>query len=228
MARKSSKTAHVLNLLSGHDNKKEPEKAQPAETPAVSIIDKSEEDPVAERIHEELLNEFQKEYGALSNENDNAVTEQQLDELVVTSPEHEKEFEPELDVNTTPDPALNTEPEIQPEPELPEAEPTSEATPELLKSEPEAAPAAEVKAEEEIQEEIEVEEEPDFVRVNLMEEIVNDKIIYFMRQFEFCSQNIINHGVKFHPDPHAKQVLLKPLVYLISLFRAKMPNRTLD
>ena len=134
MARKSSKTAHVLNLLSGHDNKKEPEKAQPAETPAVSIIDKSEEDPVAERIQEELLNEFQKEYGALSNENDNAVTEQQLDELVVTSPEHEKEFEPELDVNTTPDPALNTEPEIQPEPELPEAEPTSEATPELLKS----------------------------------------------------------------------------------------------
>lgn len=174
MARKSSKTAHVLNLLSGHDNKKEPEKAQPAETPAVSIIDKSEEDPVAERIQEELLNEFQKEYGALSNENDNAVTEQQLDELVVTSPEHEKEFEPELDVNTTPDPALNTEPEIQPEPEL-------------LKSEPEAAPAAEVKAEEEIQEEIEVEEEPDFVRVNLMEEIVNDKIIYFMRQFECCT-----------------------------------------
>ena len=187
MARKSSKTAHVLNLLSGHDNKKEPEKAQPAETPAVSIIDKSEEDPVAERIQEELLNEFQKEYGALSNENDNAVTEQQLDELVVTSPEHEKEFEPELDVNTTPDPALNTEPEIQPEPEFPEAEPTSEATPELLKSEPEAAPAAEVKAEEEIQEEIEVEEEPDFVRVNLMEEIVNDKIIYFMRQFECCT-----------------------------------------
>ena len=26
MARKSNKTAHVLNLLSGHDTKKEPEK----------------------------------------------------------------------------------------------------------------------------------------------------------------------------------------------------------
>lgn len=169
MARKSSKTAHVLNLLSGHDNKKEPEKAQPAETPAVSIIDKSEEDPVAERIQEELLNEFQKEYGVISNEDDNAVTEQQLDELVVTSPEHEEEFEPELDVNTTPDPVLSTEPQSQPEPELPKAEPVLEA------------------AEEEIQEELKVEEEPDFVRVNLMEEIVNDKIIYFMRQFECCT-----------------------------------------
>ena len=187
MARKSSKTAHVLNLLSGHDNKKEPEKAQPAETPAVSIIDKFEEDPVAERIQEELLNEFQKEYGVISNEDDNAVTEQQLDELVVTSPEHEEEFEPELDVNTTPDPVLSTEPQSQPEPELPKAEPVLEAAPELPKSEPEAAPATEVKAEEEIQEELKVEEEPDFVRVNLMEEIVNDKIIYFMRQFECCT-----------------------------------------
>lgn len=187
MARKSSKTAHVLNLLSGHDNKKEPEKAQPAGTPAVSIIDKSEEDPVAERIQEELLNEFQKEYGVISNEDDNAVTEQQLDELVVTSPEHEEEFEPELDVNTTPDPVLSTEPQSQPEPELPKAEPVLEAAPELPKSEPEAAPATEVKAEEEIQEELKVEEEPDFVRVNLMEEIVNDKIIYFMRQFECCT-----------------------------------------
>ena len=187
MARKSSKTAHVLNLLSGHDNKKEPEKAQPAETPAVFIIDKSEEEPVAERIQEELLNEFQKEYGVISNEDDNAVTEQQLDELVVTSPEHEEEFEPELDVNTTPDPVLSTEPQSQPEPELPKAEPVLEAAPELPKSEPEAAPATEVKAEEEIQEELKVEEEPDFVRVNLMEEIVNDKIIYFMRQFECCT-----------------------------------------
>lgn len=62
-----------------------------------------------------------------------------------------------------------------------------EAAPELPKSEPEAAPATEVKAEEEIQEELKVEEEPDFVRVNLMEEIVNDKIIYFMRQFECCT-----------------------------------------
>lgn len=187
MARKSSKTAHVLNLLSGHDNKKEPEKAQLVETPAVSIIDKSEEDPVAERIQEELLNEFQKEYGVISNEDDNAVTEQQLDELVVTSPEHEEEFEPELNVNTTPDPVLSTEPQSQPEPELPKAEPVLEAAPELPKSEPEAAPATEVKAEEEIQEELKVEEEPDFVRVNLMEEIVNDKIIYFMRQFECCT-----------------------------------------
>ena len=101
MARKSNKTAHVLNLLSGGEPEKEtqqpqkpeaetaaakaetepekeeaasaqaaaPVKAQTAapEVPSnISIIDNGakEADLVAERIHEELLKELEKEEGA--------------------------------------------------------------------------------------------------------------------------------------------------------------------
>ena len=113
MAKKSSKTTHVLNLLSGHDTKKEPENVhpQPSEASSVSIIDTTEADPVAEQIQENLLHEL------------------------------EKAAEP------VPEPLAEPAPE-----------PTAEAVP-----------------------------EPEFVQVNIMEEIVRDKIIYFMRQFDCCT-----------------------------------------
>ena len=41
MARKSNKTAHVLNLLSGHDTKKEPEKELETDV-------KKDADPISE------------------------------------------------------------------------------------------------------------------------------------------------------------------------------------
>lgn len=136
MAKKSSKTTHVLNLLSGHDTKKEPEIVQPqsAETPAVSIIDTTEKDPVAEQIQENLLHELEKETEAVPE----------------TKPESEIEATPEVQ-------QAEATPEIQ---QAPQPEATQQA---------EAAP------------------EPEFVHVNIMEEIVRDKIIYFMRQFDCCT-----------------------------------------
>lgn len=87
MARKSNKTEHVLNLLSGHDTKtetkEEPEteaEAAQAETPSslaagsssndtpgasasqtVSVIDTTEKDPLAELIQNKLSDEFEKQ-----------------------------------------------------------------------------------------------------------------------------------------------------------------------
>lgn len=136
MAKKSSKTTHVLNLLSGHDTKKEPEIVQPqsAETPAVSIIDTTEKDPVAEQIQENLLHELEKETEAVPE----------------TKPESEIEATPEVQ-------QAEATPEVQ---QAPQPEATQQTA---------AAP------------------EPEFVHVNIMEEIVRDKIIYFMRQFDCCT-----------------------------------------
>ena len=83
MARKSNKTEHVLNLLSGHETKEEPEteaEAAQAETPSslaagsssndtpgasasqtVSVIDTTEKDPLAELIQNKLSDEFEKQ-----------------------------------------------------------------------------------------------------------------------------------------------------------------------
>lgn len=146
MAKKSSKTTHVLNLLSGHDTKKEPEIVQPqsAETPTVSIIDTTEKDPVAEQIQENLLHELEKETEAVPE----------------TKPESEIEATPEVQQAEA---APETTQQIAAIPEVQQA-PQPEAT-----QQAEAAP------------------EPEFVHVNIMEEIVRDKIIYFMRQFDCCT-----------------------------------------
>ncbi len=165
MARKSNKTAHVLNLLSGHDTKKEPEKeletdvkkdadpiseqdSQPKDaqqphpdpeptekipqgkisvpdSPSVSIIDQTEKDPVAEQIHANLFQEFQKEHDMNPEESQKESWEKE--------PEAEPVAEPESTIVSEPEP------------------------------------------------------EPEFVRINVMERIVSDKIIYFMRQFECCT-----------------------------------------
>lgn len=87
MARKSNKTEHVLNLLSGHDTKTEPKEepeteteaasaeapaspaagSSPNDTPgastsqAVSVIDTTEKDPLAELIQNKLSDEFEKQ-----------------------------------------------------------------------------------------------------------------------------------------------------------------------
>lgn len=57
MARKSSKTSHVLHLLS-QDKETQPEKSK-VEVPTIAIIDQteSESDPVAQAIHQQLLEE---------------------------------------------------------------------------------------------------------------------------------------------------------------------------
>lgn len=180
MARKSNKTAHVLNLLSGHDTKKEPEKeletdvkkdADPEPTekipqgkisvpdsPSVSIIDQTEKDPVAEQIQANLFQEFQKEHDMNPEE----------------SQKESREKEPEAEL-----PTQESEPSTEPEATA-EAETNAAVEPELtIEAEPVAEPESTIVSE--------PEPEPEFVRINVMERIVSDKIIYFMRQFECCT-----------------------------------------
>lgn len=198
MARKSNKTAHVLNLLSGHDTKKEPEKeletdvkkdadpiseqdSQPKDaqqphpdpeptekipqgkisvldSPSVSIIDQTEKDPVAEQIQANLFQEFQKEHDMNPEE----------------SQKESREKEPEAEL-----PTQESEPSAEPEATA-EAETNAAAEPErTTEAEPVAEPESTIVSE--------PEPEPEFVRINVMERIVSDKIIYFMRQFECCT-----------------------------------------
>lgn len=164
MARKSNKTAHVLNLIAGHDAPKDntdtteetvaaestdkasasaaPARAEAAQAPApapapsqnIAVIDTTEEDPISDLIQQKLS----------------------------------QELEEHLPVEPEPEPIEMTDPELPPpiEREEPEPEPEPEA-----ETEPEPEP----------------EPEPDFVRWNVMERIVEDKIIYFMRQFDVCT-----------------------------------------
>lgn len=232
MARKSNKTAHVLNLIAGHDAAKDaaetidntesqnavssPETEKAADTaPAaasaaaqgISVIDTTEEDPVADLIQQKLSHEFQPQ------------DEQQKAEETGTAPETASQSEaaskPESDPTVEDTPALETTPAAEDTP-APETIPAAETSiqPESVMtaaSEPEAAPAAETTpqpdhttapepapqqepsatVEDAPQPELspapEPEPEPDFVRLNIMEEIVKDKIIYFMRQFDVCT-----------------------------------------
>lgn len=218
MARKSNKTAHVLNLLSGQDAGDEAEKetqvqkseaaadAAPASdsTPAaaapaaavstaeepalaaqpevpvhISIIDSktAETDPIAEQIRDELLKSLEPE------------------EAAVPEPGSESVSVPETEIEAAPE--TPSAPEVQTE-----SEPVSEAAPAVeVKAEPEPKTEPEVVQEEPEEEEIldldpaPVEEPaapskepaPSYVRVNVMERIVEDKIIYFMKQFEVCT-----------------------------------------
>lgn len=242
MARKSNKTAHVLNLIAGHDAAKdaaetidntesqnavpspETEKAAdtaPAATSAaaqgISVIDTTEEDPVADLIQQKLSHEFQPQ------------DEQQKAEETGTAPETASQSEaaskPESDPTVEDTPALETTPAAEDTP-APETIPAAEDTPApetipatetgiqpesvmTAASEPEAAPAAETTPQPDHTTALEYapqqepsatvedapqpelspapEPEPDFVRLNIMEEIVKDKIIYFMRQFDVCT-----------------------------------------
>lgn len=208
MARKSNKTAHVLNLLSGQDTNEEPEKeaeqpqkekketkaetvaadAEPAPEPApakgqaaspspevpanISIIDSTakEADPIAERIHEELLKELKQEENSFSEEEQISAAE---------------EIKPEI----PPAPGENTSSPI-----IKESKAEVPASP--IAAEPKAEAPALQEPEEEILDlsselpaasEPPAEPEPDYVMLNVMQRVVEDKIIYFMKQFEVCT-----------------------------------------
>ena len=105
MARKSNKTAHVLNLLAGHDNQSNPDEtiettSAEAETPAemsasespapadsetpaastpqvqnISVIDTTGEDPVADLIQQKLSAQFEEPVSDVSDESDPPVSE---------------------------------------------------------------------------------------------------------------------------------------------------------
>ncbi len=199
MARKSNKTAHVLNLIAGHDNQQEateeavsgedapaasPAQPQPAApAPAagasaqnISVIDTTAEDPVADLIQRQLTNQFDEQTDAAPAE-----PEAQPQEHTELQPEVQTKTEPEIQPEAQAHPEPEAQAQLEPETQ-PEAQPEDQAQPE-----PETQPEAQAQPEPEIQPESEIALAPDFARVNVMEEIVNDKIIYFMRQFDVCT-----------------------------------------
>ncbi len=174
MARKSNKTAHVLNLLAGNEPKKdeaeesretagttEPETkttdTPTAPAPSVAVIDTTEADPVADLIQNKLMEEF----------GDPDATQKE-------EPQEPSSAQPET-ASAQPEPILEPEPEPVPQPEpAPQPTPSNDTQPA-----PQPQPTAE--------EAPAREPEPDYVFVNVMERIVRDKIIYFMRQFDVCT-----------------------------------------
>ena len=182
---KSSKTAHVLNLLTETDHTQEegaagrtPPAAPPAppqladnETVAATIRDALEEDLAAE-LGEALPEEdfIPMQDFAPAVEPEATVDATPLEEAPAPEPEPQPEPEPEPE----PEPVLEQaqEPAPMPAPE-PEPEPVAEM-------EPEPAPAAEAK------EEVPEEDRP-ITCLNVMQELVEEKVDKYMKMFGLCT-----------------------------------------
>lgn len=233
MARRSNKTAHVLNLIAaGHDNqndsteeipstetsdsavgKTEHPAAQPAKAvsapPAspnnVSVIDTTSKDPISDLIQQQLNTHFDEPASESGKKQElKQDPEPPVTEGTVANPANEVTptpiplAHPESETAPAPhDKAIQTSrPETLPEPQTQTAPVTQTdaaptPNPETIPApQPEAAPASQTEAAKE-PELTEPEPEPvlmpDFARVNVMESIVNDKIIYYMRQFDVCT-----------------------------------------
>ena len=165
MARKSNKTAHVLNLLSGHDTKKEPEKELETDVKkdADPISEQDSQPKDAQQPHPDPEPTEKIPRGKISVPDSPSVS---IIDQTEKDPVAEQiqanlfqEFQKEHDMNPEESQKESWEKE-------PEAEPVAEPESTIV-SEPEP--------------------EPEFVRINVMERIVSDKIIYFMRQFECCT-----------------------------------------
>ena len=209
MARKSNKTAHVLNLLAGHDSQKtpsdetasvpevpsssEPEAASAPAGQTVSVIDHTETDPVAELIADKLREEFGSEPEQTSDSHttpEASVTEDTIiPEPSVTTVAQEPNETSDTTVVSEPDKA--SDPAVVLEP----AEPSdtaailaaAETSDTVAASEPQPAPKPAAAAEPGTVSGPEIPEELEFIALNLMERIVRDKIIYYMRQFDVCT-----------------------------------------
>ena len=226
MARKSNKTAHVLNLLSGGEPEKEvqqpqeakteaetttakeepePAKAEaapaPAPTPAItqaaapevpsniSIIDNGakEADALAAQIHEELLKELEKEEGAAVTasapvEEPSKMEEgSQKVENAAAAPAAEA---PEAEIPAAP---VTEQPKAETPTASPEASNAEISAPTPAEPEPEQEEVLELSPDPLTEPEPPAEPEPDYVMLNVMQRIVEDKIIYFMKQFEVCT-----------------------------------------
>ncbi len=200
---KSSKTAHVLNLLTETDHTQEegaagrtPPAAPPAppqladnETVAATIRDALEEDLAAElgEAPAEALPEedfIPMQDFAPAVEPEATVDATPLEEAPAPEPEPqpepvpepEPEQEPVLEQAQEPAPMPAPEPEPEPVAEMePEPAPEPEAVPE-----PEPAPAAEAK--EEVPE-----EERSITCLNVMQELVEEKVDKYMKMFGLCT-----------------------------------------
>lgn len=267
MARRSNKTAHVLNLLAGHDAQndsqnepqtsaegadgteasatakpktaapsapaeKEPERSAPVVQAApqnISVIDKTEDDPVADLIQQKLMDEFEQSqqdsgnHDAAEATDDTALENEAISSAIETISNTEPDSTAEevadaafkeaiadssSDTETKLEDPVDTIVEVaEDSAPSPETTPAAAETSSALSSE--AAPAASVTdtTEEtvaagdatapdntsEVRQTVsqtaapEPEPEPEFAYLNIMERIVEDKIIYFMRQFDVCT-----------------------------------------
>ncbi len=206
MARKSNKTAHVLNLLAGHDAKKETqEEAASSENPEVTpevpspspsapspqnvaVIDKTGDDPLAELIQNRLSDEFEKELSNTVPPTPSAQKSEQAPDIPdpvsqLSSESEEADEEPKQDmpggIVPTIEPQNSDKSDDIPSPALQQDFEEPEQDPQVLEQSqaPEAAPAGQS----------ETVPEPDFIILNIMESIVREKIIYFLRQFDVCT-----------------------------------------
>lgn len=182
MARKTNKTAHVLNLLSGNgaqkNTKPEPEPEETVlekATPTVSNITmdtKNSEDAVSDLIHQQLLSAFMEEDALKPEEEPEAESIQESEADPIAAPEEIQAIHSE-EASGIP---------LEEGSEFPVKE-SLEKTPEKTVEE---APA--VISEESAESSNNIgEKEPEFVVLNVIEQIVRDKIIYFMRQFDVCT-----------------------------------------
>lgn len=199
MARKSNKTAHVLNLLSGHqEDQDKSEASTTAETkeevrpPAkpelpvqnISVIDTTEEDPLTALIQNKLSDGLEleeagaQEEASLTEAPSEATAQEDVPLAEAPSEATAQENVPQAETGS------NAEATVE------EDAPQTEAPPETTAEED--APQAEAPPETAVREDAPQVEappapEPDFVRLNIMEHIVQEKIIYFMRQFDVCT-----------------------------------------
>ncbi len=245
MARRSNKTAHVLNLIAGHEAQKEeteeavasgetdaaaaPAPQIPADTgqaaPApsaqnISVIDTTEKDPVADLIQQKLSDALNGEDqapvlsdgpAAPSSRPETTASAISKTEAPVSAPEPAPQPGPEYKPEPESQPGQAPRPEPQPGP-VPQSEPQpgqvsqpeSQSQPEqklqpepqpgqVSQSEPQSGqvpqpePQSGQVPQPQPQPEPEPEPEPAFAAVNVMEKIVQDKIIYYMRQFDVCT-----------------------------------------
>lgn len=247
MARKSNKTAHVLNLLSGHDAQSAADDtpdtrtsaedktpgagssadvkttAQDASAPAdsrstassapsqnISVIDTTGEDPVADLIQQNLSAQFDGDGKETSSEDpeDKAVSAEISDNIeaadslssaimedgsdlpLSTDVEEQNSESSSTYTIATEDRTDVTVPTPDP---LPEPTPISVPSPDPVSSvsvpDPESVPGPgpTTVPKKTAEPEPEPEPEPDFIYLNVMEAIVRDKIIYYMRQFDVCT-----------------------------------------
>ena len=251
MARKSNKTAHVLNLLAGHDSSQPAADEAPDTTPSVktsadaassevsveaaspeasasakpaeaetvasaasvqniSVIDTTGEDPVADLIQQKLSAQFEEPVSNTSEVlNDDSMDEDSSAKVIesangVSDSDNSAngggssslsgfadtpavpDTADSYSIETVSDNVTVPTPEPAPAP-APVSVPTPEPVPSIPIPDPESVPGpgpTTVPKQEPVPES---EPEPDFVYVNIMESIVKDKIIYFMRQFDVCT-----------------------------------------
>lgn len=185
MARKSNKTAHVLNLLSGQDTNEEPEKSEEAKPEAAVETAGPDTAAGAAGTEAEAAHAPAKPQATPPEVPSNiSFIDNGAKEADPIAERIHEELLKELEQETSSEKA--TVPEVpaveEPKTETPEAPAAKEPKAEVPV--PEEEPAEESI---ELSPEPPAEPEPDYVMLNVMQRIVEDKIIYFMKQFEVCT-----------------------------------------